>query len=260
MKLKKNQINFKFWFILFLCFFILGKGTVFSCSPELSIITVFQDFDLNFSDIVSNIDRLIRIKALQINLGQKVIFEKEYSIELEHYIKRFKREYNLDNPPDMIYDSQLWNGYYYEFNTLSQKLLNSLSSNLYPEFHETVDKIEDLFLKMYKVRGKKDFRIVYPVLKKYRKNVNDITMDLFDSLLFKLDKTLSIMISKNDNEAKIKSKILELRKVINVFSKNFFKAAGAISDKEKIILTEIFFNDILRIENSILNLKWFLKK
>lgn len=239
-------------FILFL-FFNIVAGTSLACSPDLSIIAVFEDFDTSFSDIVSKIDTLIRKKAIIINMNSKVDFDKVYITDLNNLFFLFLKTFSKNTPPKMIYDKKLWQNYRKSFIYLSRKIVDSAQKNKFKLFHNLVDEFENLLLKMYKVRGKKTHRILYPLLIKFRRNPSKLKSEILLDCITKLETLISVLSVKNKQEEKLLERIIELKNLTVAFNCSFFSCKA---EKQRIEL-ETYFSELIRIENSILNMRWF---
>ena len=244
----------------FFCLVILvavfsGSGQmVFPCSVELSIALVFEEGDQKFSDIVVDIDKLLRKVAIPISQGQTIEFPADYYATLTPLFSQLA-VYDLSRPPAFIYDQNLWNEYHGSLRELSARILSNIRLGNKREFHDAVQKIEDVFLTIYRNRGKRDHRIIYPSLVEFRKNPDKITLADMDSLLNKVSRSIELMQPNGSTEDEIHSNMKKMKILLEKLRQRVEKPEPSFE-----VFFEEVLSDIMRIENAILNLRWFLNR
>lgn len=224
----------------------------FSCSPDLSIAAVFDDGDPEFSGKIAALDKMLRTLALPISQKQPYEFLPETVSELKSGFDGLLKSFPPESPPKIIYDAGLWKDYHAQLTRFGDSIGAFASKGDGESFHSEVQKIEDLFTMIYRNRGKRDHRLLYPSLKPFRKNPSGLSLDTLGEMRRKLRSTLAMMSPRDDNERRIRDLIAEMDGILVTVE----KAVSGDPGELRVTFSQAL-SDVLRIENGILNLRWF---
>lgn len=236
-------------------FHICLPGTVSACSVELSIALVFEEGDKGFSEVITDIDKLLRTVAIPISQGETVEISDDYGPSLEPLFNKLLTQYSENHAPEFIYDENLWKEYHAQVKALVEEISGHIKARRNMPFHDAVQKLEEVLLTIYRNRGKKDYRVVYPLIAGYRDDPAKLTVEDMDLILKKVRRSISIMQPNTADEKQMKGLMEQMEKLLVELRQKV-----AEGGKGMVSYFEGFISDIMRLENAILNMRWFAKK
>lgn len=223
-----------------------------ACSPDLLIAAVFDDGDPDFSFKIAALDKLLRTLALPISQKKPYEFTPAAVTEIRTRFAELFISFPPGNPPKIIYDPGLWKDYHTQLTRFGDSIGSLAAKGDGETFHGEVQKIEDLFTMIYRNRGKRDHRLLYPHLKPFRKNPSSLSASALAEMRRKLGVILGMMTPQDETEQRIHDLIKELEVIVASVE----KALTGDSVEFRVTFSQAL-SEVLRIENGILNLRWF---